>query len=52
MDESRLLILIAMVVYMSIIICIGLYFAKRAKNYFLGGRSPMHVVSIIPEWYT
>jgi len=36
-------ILIAMVGYMLIVICIGLYFAKRAQanseNYFLGGRS-------------
>ncbi len=42
MSES-LQILIAMVIYMSIVIAIGLVYAKRAnassENYFLGGRS-------------
>ena len=36
-------ILVAMCVYMAAVICIGVYFAKRAnknsENYFLGGRS-------------
>ncbi len=43
MDGSRVQILIAMAVYMSVVIGIGLYFAKRAnqssENFFLGGRS-------------
>jgi sodium/proline symporter len=43
MDGSRVQILIAMAVYMSVGIGIGLYFAKRAnqssENFFLGGRS-------------
>ena len=43
MDGNTLQILIAMVIYMTIVIVIGVYYAKRAnKNseaYFLGGRS-------------
>ena len=43
MDGSTLQILIAMVLYMSIVIAIGLAYAKKAnqnsENYFLGGRS-------------
>ncbi len=43
MLPSQINILIAMVCYMAIVICIGLFFAKRANssssNYFLGGRS-------------
>ncbi len=43
MDSNILQILIAMVLYMSVVIGIGIYFAKRAnknsENYFLGGRS-------------
>lgn len=43
MNGNQIQILIAMVCYMAIVIGIGLYFAKRAKqssdNYFLGGRS-------------
>ncbi|MGB4659362.1 MAG: sodium/proline symporter PutP [Mobilitalea sp.] len=40
---ENLQILITMGIYMALVICIGLYFAKRAnensENYFLGGRS-------------
>jgi sodium/proline symporter len=43
MEGSRVQILIAMAVYMSAVIGIGLYFAKRAnqssEQFFLGGRS-------------
>lgn len=43
MTQNSLQILIAMVLYMSCVIGIGIYFAKRAnensENYFLGGRS-------------
>lgn len=43
MSGETLKILFAMVGYMLVVICIGLYFAKRAQanseNYFLGGRS-------------
>jgi sodium/proline symporter len=43
MKGDTLQVLIAMISYMSIVIGIGLYFAKRAnessENYFLGGRS-------------
>ncbi len=43
MDSKTIQILVAMVVYMSIVIGIGIVFAKRAnansENYFLGGRS-------------
>ena len=43
MDGSRVQILIAMAVYMSAVIGIGLYFAKRAnqssEHFFLGGRT-------------
>lgn len=43
MDSGKLQILIAMVVYMTVVIGIGVAFAKRAnknsENYFLGGRS-------------
>ena len=43
MDGNTLQILIAMVVYMSVVIAIGLAYAKKAnpnsENYFLGGRS-------------
>lgn len=43
MDGSRVQILIAMAVYMSAVIGIGLYFARRAnqssENFFLGGRT-------------
>ena len=43
MSGDTIKILCAMIGYMLIVICIGLYFAKRAQanseNYFLGGRS-------------
>ena len=43
MDSNQIQVLIAMCVYMAAVICIGIYFAKRAsqssENYFLGGRS-------------
>lgn len=43
MDAGGIQILIAMAVYMAVVICIGIYFAKRANqssdDYFLGGRS-------------
>lgn len=43
MSGDTLKILCAMIGYMLVVICIGLYFAKRAQanseNYFLGGRS-------------
>ena len=43
MDNNTLQILIAMAVYMTVVIVIGIAFAKRANqnsdNYFLGGRS-------------
>ncbi len=43
MSGDTMKILFAMIGYMLIVICIGLYFAKRAQanseNYFLGGRS-------------
>ena len=43
MTADTLKILFAMIGYMLIVICIGLFFAKRAQanseNYFLGGRS-------------
>ena len=43
MDGSTIKILIAMVVYMSAVIAIGVFYAKRAnkssEQYFLGGRS-------------
>ncbi len=43
MDGQTLQILIAMIIYMSIVIAIGVIFAKRAnqssEDYFLGGRS-------------
>lgn len=43
MDKNTLQVLIAMVIYMAAVICIGIVFSKRANknsaNYFLGGRS-------------
>ena len=43
MNGDTLQILISMVCYMLVVICIGIYFAKRSakntKEYFLGGRS-------------
>ena len=43
MDSSTLQILVAMIVYMTMVIVIGILFAKKAnqnsENYFLGGRS-------------
>ena len=43
MTSSQIQIMISMIAYMLIVIGIGLYFAKRAKQssseYFLGGRS-------------
>ncbi|MEA4824024.1 MAG: sodium/proline symporter [Clostridiaceae bacterium] len=43
MSSSSVQTLIAMVLYMASVICIGLYFAKRAnqssENYFIGGRT-------------
>ncbi|MHB1150679.1 MAG: sodium/proline symporter PutP [Eubacteriales bacterium] len=43
MDSNTLQILIAMCIYMAVVICIGIAFAKRAnqnsENYFLGGRT-------------
>ena len=43
MKGDTLQILVSMIVYMTVVIGIGLYFAKRAnessENYFLGGRS-------------
>ncbi|WP_326911081.1 sodium/proline symporter [Sedimentibacter sp. MB31-C6] len=43
MKGDTLQILVSMIIYMTVIIGIGLYFAKRAnessENYFLGGRS-------------
>lgn len=43
MDSHSIQILIAMVIYMTVVIGIGVWFAKRANknsdNYFLGGRS-------------
>ena len=43
MNGQTLQILIAMIVYMTIVIAIGIIFAKRAnassEDYFLGGRS-------------
>lgn len=43
MDSNTIQILIAMVIYMTAVIVIGIVFAKRAnkssENYFLGGRS-------------
>ena len=43
MDKNQVQILIAMIIYMTIVIVIGVMFAKRAnkssENYFLGGRS-------------
>ncbi len=43
MSHDTMQILIAMIGYMAVVICIGLYFAKRAnqssEDYFLGGRS-------------
>lgn len=43
MDGNRIQILIAMIIYMSIVIFIGVYYAKKAnknsEQYYLGGRS-------------
>lgn len=43
MDSNTIQILVAMILYMSIVIAIGVIFAKKAnkssENYFLGGRS-------------
>lgn len=43
MTSEQIQILISMILYMAVVIGIGLYFAKKAKqssnNYFLGGRS-------------
>lgn len=43
MNSDSIQILIAMVCYMAVVICIGLYFARRAnqnsENYFIGGRT-------------
>ena len=43
MDGNTIQILIAMVIYMTVVIAIGLVYAKKAnqnsENYFLGGRS-------------
>lgn len=43
MSGETLKTFIAMVVYMAVVICIGLYFAKKAnessENFFIGGRS-------------
>ena len=43
MDTDKLQTLVAMTIYMAVVICIGLAFAKRAnqssEDYFLGGRS-------------
>ena len=42
MDTGSTQVLVTMVVYMAIVICIGLYFARRAnknsEEYFIGGR--------------
>ena len=43
MDSNTIQILLAMIIYMTIVIVIGLVFSKRAntnsEEYFLGGRS-------------
>ncbi len=43
MENDKIQILIAMIIYMAVVITIGLVYAKRAnkssENYFLGGRS-------------
>ena len=43
MTSEQIQILVAMIIYMAIVICIGIYYYKRAnqssENYFLGGRS-------------
>ncbi len=43
MTGDQIQILVAMIIYMAIVICIGIYYYKRAnqssENYFLGGRS-------------
>lgn len=43
MDSNTIQILVAMILYMSVVIAIGVIFAKKAnknsENYFLGGRS-------------
>ena len=42
MDTGTIQVLVTMMVYMAIVICIGLYFARRAnknsEEYFIGGR--------------
>ncbi|MBO5909559.1 MAG: sodium:proline symporter, partial [Clostridia bacterium] len=43
LDSNQIMYLVAMVIYMSVVIAIGIIFAKRANNssdeYLLGGRS-------------